>query len=151
MSFLDKFNRAATSGGYLKFDDLEKGDYLIKRFGMIKKSSYGGKRLTVHLEKGYLILPERMNEFATQAELDKLNRDSYKFVYLGKQKDEEKGEKNARLNFRLEKDEGKIDDKTDEKTDGKTNEKTDEKTDETEKSSPAEETKDEPAAKKPKN
>lgn len=67
MSFLDKFNRAATSGGYLKFDDLEKGDYLIKRFGMIKKSSYGGKRLTVQLEKGYLILPERMNEFWTNS------------------------------------------------------------------------------------
>lgn len=106
MSILDLFNDQATSAGsYIKFDDLAIGSYSIKSFALMKKSTYGGKRLLVHLESGYLILPERMNKFAIQAEIDRLNSGSYNFVYLGKQafpqKNKTKGN-HSKINFRLE-------------------------------------------------
>lgn len=112
MSFLEKFNNVATkSSGYIKFDDLEVGSYAIKHFALLKKSTYGGKRLIAHIESGYLILPERMNEFAVASEIDRLNSERLKLVYLGKEelkangksksKDKSK-EKYFKINFRLE-------------------------------------------------
>lgn len=110
MSFLEKFNNVASNvSGYIKFDDLEIGSYAIKHFAMLKKSTYGGKRLIAHIESGYLILPERMNEFAVATEIDRLNSGRYKLVYLGKEelksktKSKEKTkDKYFKINFRLE-------------------------------------------------
>lgn len=100
MSLLNQFNKAATkSGGYLKFDDLQPGKYTVKRFAVMKKSSFGGKRVLVYLKDGYLILPSRMTEdFANAHAINKLNKRRYKFVFVGKDKD-----KKDRVDFRLEK------------------------------------------------
>lgn len=97
---LSKFNKCAgKSNGYIKFDNLTAGSYPVKHFSIMKKSNFGGKRLLIHLKDGYLILPQRMSEeFATQSEVNKLNKGRYKIVYIGKDKS-----KRDRVDFRLEK------------------------------------------------
>lgn len=114
MSFLERLNNVATNvSGYIKFDDLEVGSYAIKHFALLKKSIYGGRRLIAHIDSGYLILPERMNEFAVSSEIERLNSERYKLVYLGKEelktkrkskeKTKEKSkDKYFKINFRLE-------------------------------------------------
>lgn len=95
---LSRFNDAASSTSYLKFDELAPGTYPIKRFSIMKKSSFGGKRLLVHLEEGFLIMPTRISdEFASPSEVLKLNEGSYNFIYIGKDSNRQN-----RLNFRLE-------------------------------------------------
>lgn len=100
---MNKFNKvAASSNGYLKFDELAPGSYPVKYFSIMKKAKHGlGARLLAHLKEGYLILPQRVSEvFAKKDEVTKLNAGRYKFVYIGKEKD-----KADRINFRLEKNE----------------------------------------------
>lgn len=102
MSLLNLFNKAASkTSGYLKFDDLTPGSYAVKKFSLMKKSSFGGKvkLRMVHLKSGYLILPSRMSEdFANAHSVNKLNKRRYKFVFIGKDKD-----KKDRVEFKLEK------------------------------------------------
>lgn len=64
----------------------------------MKKSSYGGPRLLVHIEDGYIIMPSRnSDQFATPSEVRKLNGGKYNFVFLGKDPT-----KKNRLEFKLE-------------------------------------------------
>lgn len=103
MSSLSAFNKAAaTSNGYLKFDELAPGSYPVKYFSILKKAKHGnGPRLLVHLKEGYLILPQRVSDvFAKKEEVSKLNSERLKFVFIGKDKS-----KADRVNFRLEKNE----------------------------------------------
>lgn len=80
MSVLESFNSSATGeSGYIAFDKLAVGSYKIEKFSIMKKSTYGGKRLLVHLAnpEGYIILPERMNKFAVQSEINKVSNNIF--------------------------------------------------------------------------
>lgn len=82
---MDRFNSAASTSGYIKFDELVPGTYPVNRFSIMKKSSFGGSRLLVHLEDGYVIMPARISdEFATPSEVRKLNEGKFNFIYAGK-------------------------------------------------------------------
>lgn len=117
---LSTFNKiAASSNGYIKFDELAPGSYAIKYFSILKKAKHGnGPRLLVHLKEGYLILPQRVSEvFAKKDEVNKLNNGRFKFVFLGKDKT-----KSDRVNFRLEKNEDPVTDVSDDSDDSEENE-----------------------------
>lgn len=112
---LSKFNKvAASSNGYIKFDELTPGSYPVKYFSIMKKAKHGvGARLLAHLKDGYLILPQRVSEvFTKKEEVSKLNNGRYKFVFIGKEKD-----KADRINFRLEKNEDPPTEESDESDD----------------------------------
>lgn len=72
-STLDMLNACANSEtpGYIKFDTLEVGKpYKIQKFGVFKSSNYDKEKthLTVYIEQGYLILPERFNTLVNGTE-----------------------------------------------------------------------------------
>lgn len=95
---IDRFDCAARTSGYIKFDDLGVGKYPVKRFSIMKKSSFGGSRLLVHIGDGYVIMPARISdEFATPTEVRKLNEGKHIFSYMGKD-----ASRMNRLDFRLE-------------------------------------------------
>lgn len=98
MSLEKLFNKCAETSGYIKFDDLPIGSHPVKKFSVLDKSNYGGKRLRAHLKDGYVIFPERMAaKFANAKEVQKLNMGDYNLVFNGKIKDQ-----SNRLDFRLE-------------------------------------------------
>lgn len=77
---------AASFSNNIQFDKLKPGKYPIKKFSL-RDSAYGGKRLVVDIDGGYLILPQKMTtHLKTEKAMNKLNNDRYIFVFKGKEK-----------------------------------------------------------------
>lgn len=87
-STLDKLNACANSEtpGYIKFDTLEMNQpYKIQKFGVFKSTNFDKEKthLTVYIEQGYLILPERFNTLVDGAE--GLNCEKLYIVFKGRE------------------------------------------------------------------
>lgn len=87
-SALDKLNACANSEtpGYVKFDDLELDEpYKIQKFGVYKSTNFDKEKthLTVYIDQGYLILPDRFNTLVAEAE--KLNCENLYIVFKGRE------------------------------------------------------------------
>lgn len=87
-STLDKLNACANSEtpGYIKFDTLELDKpYKIQKFGVFKSTNYDKEKthLTVYIEQGYLILPERFNTLVDGTE--ELNCEKLYIVFKGRE------------------------------------------------------------------
>lgn len=76
---------AAAFSQYIRFDDLEIGKYRVKKFSLCDNLYGSGKRVMVHINDGYVILPQRMvTGCNTRKDIDNLNRDKYIMVFEGK-------------------------------------------------------------------
>lgn len=75
---------AASCNNYVRMEDLNPGRYEIRKFSL-RDSKFGGKRLVIDINKGYIFLPEKMTEkFNTEKAVAKLNKDRYDLVFRGK-------------------------------------------------------------------
>lgn len=82
LSILKANADACTS--YVRMEDLEPGSYAIKKFSL-RESKFGGKRLVIDLDRGYMYLPEKMvRQVNTEAAIAKLNKERYNLVYYGR-------------------------------------------------------------------
>lgn len=83
---VSKLNKAATEKSYISFDDLPPGKYPIRKFSVVKKSQFDGeKKLLVHINNGYIVLPTRMDMFTDVKEIEKLNKLKLSFIFNGKE------------------------------------------------------------------
>lgn len=96
MDVLQELNRISEYG-YISFDDLTVGKpYKVESFGTYTSNKYtkGQKNVTVNIEMGYLILPERFSEMINK--IDKLIMENLHIIFLGR------GTDGKKLNIRFE-------------------------------------------------
>lgn len=78
---------AASKSNYIRFDDLQRGNYFVRKFSLCDNKYGDEKRIMVHLKNGYVILPERMmNGCNNEKAIQKLNAEKFVMVFKGKDK-----------------------------------------------------------------
>lgn len=87
-NFRDQLNELSTkTSAHIKFDDLEIGvEYKIHKFGIFEGSKYGGSRVTIHIQDGFLILPERFDKILENAEYQQMIDSGISIVFGGRDK-----------------------------------------------------------------
>lgn len=79
-------NAASRTSGYIPWGELKPGRYKIKKFSLCEPM-YGKTedQLCIHIQKGYLILPERMcDKLNNPTAVADLNANSYDLLFEGK-------------------------------------------------------------------
>lgn len=78
---------AASKSNYIRFTDMQRGNYFVKKFSLCDNAFGDGKRIMVHLKNGYAILPERMMKSCNNEKAIKnLNTQKFVLVFKGKDK-----------------------------------------------------------------
>lgn len=78
---------AASTSNYIRFDDLQRGNYYVRKFSLCDNKYGDGMRVMVHLKNGYVILPGRMADgMNNEKAIKNLNLGKYVMIFKGKDK-----------------------------------------------------------------